>query len=122
MYDVTRRDTFEKVELWLEMFREHHSGDAVSILVGNKIDLKGERDVDREQGERRAKECGISFCEISAKTGEGVEALFYSIIENIRTTPAGYSSPDLDVPLTEKQLQRKRESATSINKTKLVKI
>ena len=32
------------------MFREHHSGDAVSILVGNKTDLKDKREVSREEG------------------------------------------------------------------------
>ncbi len=43
VYDVGRRDTFVGIDLWLQLFREHNSGDVVSILVGNKSDLTEKR-------------------------------------------------------------------------------
>ena len=33
--------------MWLELFKECHAGDAVSILVGNKTDKKEGREVER---------------------------------------------------------------------------
>jgi GTPase SAR1 family protein len=43
------------VDVWLELFRECHAGDAVSILVGNKVDKKEQREVEREEGAEKAK-------------------------------------------------------------------
>ena len=37
--------------MWLELFKEHHAGEAVSILVGNKNDLKEKKEVSRKEGE-----------------------------------------------------------------------
>jgi GTPase SAR1 family protein len=37
------------------LFRECHAGDAVSILVGNKVDKKEQREVEREEGAEKAK-------------------------------------------------------------------
>ena len=47
VYDVSRKDTFKGVDIWLELFKECNNGDAVSILVGNKTDLKEKREVSR---------------------------------------------------------------------------
>jgi len=42
VYDVTRRDTFEHANSWLEeVLRFNTNPDVVLMLVGNKIDLVG---------------------------------------------------------------------------------
>lgn len=46
------------------------------FLVGNKLDLKSQRQVNVTHGEEFAKENGFSFIEVSAKTGEGIKELF----------------------------------------------
>lgn len=45
VYDVARKNTLKEVDMWLDLFGECHAGDAVSILVGNKIDKKEQREV-----------------------------------------------------------------------------
>lgn len=51
------------------------------ILIGNKIDLEGQRQVSREQGELLAKQYGIAFYETSAKTKTGLMEAFEDVIE-----------------------------------------
>ena len=42
------------MDIWLELFRECNSGDAVSILVGNKVDLREQREISKEEGLNKA--------------------------------------------------------------------
>ncbi len=49
------------------------------MLVGNKTDLVGERQVSLEEGERKAKELNVMFMETSAKHGSNVKQLFCQI-------------------------------------------
>ena len=48
------------------------------IIVGNKIDK--EREVSQEDANNFAKENGITYFEVSAKTGEGVKESFIYIV------------------------------------------
>nr|CAI9690305.1 unnamed protein product [Rangifer tarandus platyrhynchus] len=51
VYDVTRKDSFCKVQQWLKDLEEKfHSGEVVVMLVGNKTDLEEEREVTLEVG------------------------------------------------------------------------
>jgi GTPase SAR1 family protein len=47
------------------------------VLVGNKTDLEGKRQVTQEEASRFAKENGLMFYECSAKSGIGVELVKY---------------------------------------------
>jgi len=38
VYDITRRDSFQNVDGWLELFKNFKNDEAVMILVGNKAD------------------------------------------------------------------------------------
>jgi GTPase SAR1 family protein len=48
VYDITRKETFQAVDGWLELFRNFKTEDAVVILVGNKADETLGRQVSRE--------------------------------------------------------------------------
>lgn len=115
VYDITRRDSFDGIDSWLELYRNYHSEDAVAILVGNKADLREDRKVLREEGAAKAGKKGLSFCEASAKTGSGIEELFHSIIENIRIGKERVRGE-------EEKERTNTTSEVSINKTKIVKI
>ncbi len=85
VYDVTRPETFEHVEVWMKEIEELRSRpNFVIILIGNKIDL--ERKISSEDGDAKAKEFGITFIETSAKEGDNVDkafgALCYLLIKN----------------------------------------
>lgn len=68
------------------------------VLVGNKCDLKKERQVDTAQGKALADELGVDFFETSARTGEGVELCFMHLARQVVEAR--------DKPATKEQDQR----------------
>ncbi|CAJ0943060.1 unnamed protein product, partial [Mesorhabditis belari] len=87
VYDVTSRSSFEKLEHWFsEVDTYTTKGDAVKMVVANKIDMAG-REVSREEGIKFAKRHRTLFIEASAKTKEGVQCAFEELIEKILQTP-----------------------------------
>ena len=101
MYDVTSKVTFLNVPTWIERVKEvslpdsdlHYGAvckseimdlqhvffqhivtdDVEMILVGNKIDIIGERKVSEEEGRRCAAEHCIPFFETSALKDKNIE-------------------------------------------------
>ena len=75
VFDVTRKETFDKLENWFNEIKEV-SPTVSLILVGNKIDLEGQRVISNEQGEELAQKLNLSYIETSAKTGENINDAF----------------------------------------------
>jgi len=92
VYDVTRRDTFDRLPNWLtEMQTFTNRTDVVKMLVGNKID-QGARQVSREDGIAFARRHAMLFIESSAKTREGVQCAFEELVQKIIQTPGLWES------------------------------
>ncbi|CAM5123516.1 unnamed protein product [Natator depressus] len=66
-----------------QISRVKDSDDVPMVLVGNKCDLPS-RTVDTKQAQELAKNYGIPFIETSAKTRQGVEDAFYTLVREIR--------------------------------------
>ncbi len=82
VYDVTRQETFDKLEEWLMEVKENANTDVKLALVGNQKDRAERREVSTDTGQAFAQKHGMSaFLETSAKTGEGVIELFISIVK-----------------------------------------
>jgi len=82
IYDISNRNTFEKLQFWLDDLKENADIDNLFIyLVGNKNDKKEEREVTFEEGNKFAKEKNLPFIEVSAKTGENINQLFDDMIK-----------------------------------------
>lgn len=76
VYDITRPDTLEKIELWQKQLAKH-SSDVILYLVGNKNDLENYRAVSTEDGLAVQKSNSIDFFfETSAKTGDHIQETF----------------------------------------------
>jgi len=73
-YDVTNRDSFDKLTEWLHNVRFSSKISRI-IMVGNKIDLK-DRQVSKETALRLAEKENVTYLEASAKDGTGVKELF----------------------------------------------
>ncbi|GBG32223.1 Ras-related protein Rab-18 [Hondaea fermentalgiana] len=89
-YDVTRRDTFEHVNQWLEEVGKYTPGgtkDVILVLVGNKVDLEEQRRVSTREGEAWARQRGMLFIETSAKTKLGVKQVFQELVQKILDSP-----------------------------------
>ena len=67
-YDITRRSTFDNLARWLDDMRDNAYSKMIILLVGNKTDLKNEREVSTEEGQEFAEKHNLIFFETSAKT------------------------------------------------------
>ncbi len=83
VYDVTERNSFEKVREWMKQIQQNTNKDKVGIiLVGNKCDLD-ERQVSLEEGQNLSKEYGILFYETSAYKDININECFESLVSEI---------------------------------------
>lgn len=88
VYDVSRRDTFENLDLWLqevEVYSPAGGRNVVKLLVGNKIDK--ERVVSRKEAGAWARSKGMLFVESSAKTKIGIQQVFNEVVQKILDNP-----------------------------------
>jgi Ras-related protein Rab-2A len=83
VYDITNRQSFDNVQNWLEDVKNQSPETVTSILIGNKSDLDYDRKVTYEEGNNLALKNGILFFETSARTGEGLDNIFKSSVEEI---------------------------------------
>eukprot|EP00826_Nyctotherus_ovalis_P054311 TRINITY_DN7103_c0_g5_i1.p1 TRINITY_DN7103_c0_g5~~TRINITY_DN7103_c0_g5_i1.p1 ORF type:complete len:213 (-),score=93.66 TRINITY_DN7103_c0_g5_i1:131-724(-) len=96
-YDITRKDTFNAVDFWLDAVRQTTSPEVKVVLVGNKKDEEEKREVTQEEANEYLEMNELfAFMETSAKTGEGVMDVFkklaqslYDDDENTKRAPAG---------------------------------
>ena len=82
MYDITNKESFNNLDIWMEAIKEN-SNESPVILIGNKIDLESERVVTKTKGENYAKQNNIHFFESSGKSGENVSESFFFLVELI---------------------------------------
>ncbi|CAK72940.1 unnamed protein product (macronuclear) [Paramecium tetraurelia] len=80
VYDITNRQSFTEISKWIELTKNPNTNVA-KILVGNKSDLNGAREVTSEEGQQLANTQGMLFIETSAKEGFNVEHAFLNLIE-----------------------------------------
>ena len=76
VYDITNRESFNHLTLWVKDVRQHSISNLVIMLIGNKSDLELARAVRREEGEAFAREHDLIFIETSAKTAQNVDEAF----------------------------------------------
>ncbi len=80
LYDITDKNSFEKVKSWIHSVNEYSKLKKSMILVGNKVDLSDLREVSSEDGRLLAELYNIPFYETSAKDNTSVEEAFENLI------------------------------------------
>ena len=87
IYDITKRDTFKKLEFWIEDLKENADNiDNLFIyLIGNKNDMEEKREVSFEEATNFAKDKKLPYIEVSAKTGNNIKKLFDEVIKGAMT-------------------------------------
>ena len=80
---MTNKETFSKIDTWMQYINEKADAKVVKFLVANKIDLLDDRAITPEEGKAVAKKFEMQYCETSAKSGSGVKEALDSIIEKV---------------------------------------
>ena len=83
MYDVTQKNTFDAISKWIEDIKKENEQNVPLILVGNKCDLKEEKVVTTDEGQKLAEKFGINFFEVSNQDGTNVEEAALCLINKI---------------------------------------
>ena len=105
VYDITKRDTFEKIDKWMKQAKDNANKDLPFVLIGNKSDLESERDVDTEEAKQYAEENKFEFLEVSALNNDNIDEAFNIIVKKI-------------LPQKLKTKHEKDESRISLKNTK----
>ena len=79
VYSVDNKETFNDVDDWISMIKEHGPSNVDVVLVGNKSDLEEHRQVSTIEGSDKAERNNIKFFEVSAKSGRGIQQLMQNI-------------------------------------------
>ena len=96
VYDITNKDSFDKVDEWIKELKKKENEDAYIILLGNKCDLKDKRQVTIEQGKLKAKNYDVDFMEVSAFSGENIEIAFEKMVKEGIKIVIDYSENPLE--------------------------
>jgi small GTP-binding protein len=78
IFDLSRAETYQEIQKWLNEFRTFAGENVPFILIGNKVDLIEDigEVVERAEARSFAENEGSIYIDTSAKTGENVEDAF----------------------------------------------
>ena len=82
VYDITNKETFEKVNHWINLVKEVNGNRNLIIgIAANKSDLYENTEVNREEGEEYAKKINALYFESTATDHENVVNIFEELIK-----------------------------------------
>lgn len=111
LYDITKVRSFESVKEWYDQINQSTPEigcgvkKPVTMLVGNKLDLRHSRSISTSEGQQLAKENSSFFLEASACDGTNVSKVFQRLTEHIYEITLRNQSPDCDQVSTSSGLQ-----------------
>ena len=82
VYDITNKKTFNSIKNWIKD-TENCDKDIKGVILGNKIDLEEEREVEKESLEELGNKRKIPFLECSAKENINVNEAFNLLIDEL---------------------------------------
>lgn len=83
VYDITDAKSFEKAKMWVNELKQQCGPGLILTLVGNKIDLENDRDVNRSEAIEYAAANRLMHVETSAKANINVQNLFAEIAKRL---------------------------------------
>jgi Ras-related protein Rab-1A len=83
VYDITNRESFINLEMWLTEVQRYATEQAKLILVGTKSDLTEKRKVAFTDAQEFAAKHRMDYIETSAKTATNVEQVFMNLTNDL---------------------------------------
>lgn len=89
VYSITSTQTFQDIRTMKEqILRVKGRLQVPLLLVGNKVDLDNQREVQSNEGVGLAQVWGCPFLEASARSSQNVNEVFIEIVREINSLPA----------------------------------
>eukprot|EP01080_Neovahlkampfia_damariscottae_P006392 gene6392-10399_t len=112
VYDITKKESFDNLQSWLNDIQQYAEEDVGIILVGNKVDLENQRQVQKSDGEDWAKKLEVPFLETSAKDAQNVDDAFTKMVERlfekkVSTTMVSQSNNDDKIVMSQPKAKKK---------------
>ena len=110
VFDITNKETFDLLETWLKELKDTNKADVSKVLIGNKSDLSGERQVTVEDAQYLADTMKCKYFEASAKSGENIAE---ALDEIARVSYINYTNNELRVDsivLNKETKEKKKKS------------
>ena len=83
IYDITRQETFKRLDSWIKELKEYMKESCSIILIGNKCDLEHLSEVKQEDAINYAKMHDFAFFVTSALNSTNIQDAFDSLITQI---------------------------------------
>jgi small GTP-binding protein len=113
VFDITKAASFRNVDKWLHELKEYADADIVIMLVGNKSDLKNQREVTTEEAKKFAQKNDLLYIETSALDGNNIKEAFQQTVSAIHEKRSKKQKSEAESP---------DHSATASKQTKVIKI
>lgn len=82
VYDLTDAKSFKRVQKWVMELTRMLGSTCCLFILGNKLDLKKERQVGTEEARAYADSVGAQFAEVSAKENIGLPDVFIQLTKS----------------------------------------
>ena len=76
MFDLTSKQSFDDLNVWINDLQSLCAPNAHIILIGNKLDLEDDRQIDSNEPQAFAQRYNLNYLETSAKDGNNVSEAF----------------------------------------------
>ena len=86
VYDITKSKSFEAVDYWIGELQKNLDENVVILIIGNKVDLEQDRQVDAATAENWATNHEAMFIETSAQTGSQIDRAFQMCVKKFVNT------------------------------------
>ena len=85
MFSVTDKNSYSDIQGFVKQILRVKDKDVFPmVLIGNKQDMEGERQVQASEAKEYAKGLGLQYVETSAKLRINVDVAFYECVREIR--------------------------------------
>ena len=108
MYDVTRKDTADKIEFWRSEVQRYKNSITHFLVVGNKTDLTDSVAVSTEEGQAYAEKVKASFVETNIFNPSTFED---AVLNFVKETVADMGTKDNDDEEEEEEEEGKKGGA-----------
>ncbi|KAL4512590.1 hypothetical protein ABPG72_020427 [Tetrahymena utriculariae] len=83
VYDITNRNSFDVLNYWFKELKAHAKENIIKVIIGNKIDLCQQQQVQLDKAQTMAKTNDAVLVLTSAREGTGVQEVFQKIAVQI---------------------------------------